>query len=228
MGRDYPKGSIDFQSGAINIGRMEAGFWVLEGMDGSGKSTQAEILVDWLQEQGRNPLHLREPGSTGLGEGLRRMLLDADREAWDPRSEALLFFAARNELLRSEIGPALRAGRDVVCERFTPSTVAYQGQQEGMADWVLSLDRLVVPMELQPHGVLILDLDAQTSFARTAVEEAPDGFERRGVDFQERVRQGYLAYALAHPDRTQVISVQEKTIAEVSAVMRAAVEERRP
>lgn len=228
MGRDYPKGSIEFQSGAITIVFMQAGFWVLEGMDGSGKSTQAEILVDWLQEQGRNPLHLREPGSTGLGEGLRKMLLDADRESWDPRSEALLFFAARNELLRSQIEPALQAGRDVVCERFTPSTVAYQGQQEGLADWVLDLDRLVVPRHLQPHGVLILDLDSETSFARTAVGAAPDGFERRGVDFQERVRQGYLAYALAQPERTQIISVQEKSIAEVSAIMRAAVEARRP
>lgn len=207
---------------------MAAGFWVLEGMDGSGKSTQAELLVQGLEEAGHAPLHLREPGSTGLGEGLRRMLLDADREHWDPRSEALLFFAARNELLRAEIAPALDAGRDVVCERFTPSTMAYQGQEDGLDAWILALDRLVVPPELQPHGVLVLDLDPATSFARTSVEQVPDGFEQRGVAFQERVRQGYLAYAAAQPERTALIQVQGRSIPEVAAEVRAAVEARRP
>ena len=207
---------------------MTAGFWILEGMDGSGKSTQAELLVQKLQETGRRPLHLREPGSTSLGESLRRMLLDAERQSWDPRSEALLFFAARNELLRSQVGPALGSGRDVVCERFTPSTVAYQGQEQGVADWVFELDRLVVPPELQPHGVLILDLEAEVSFARVGGVAGPDGFERRGLGFQQRVREGYLAYAEVHPRRTKVIPVGARGIPEVAAEIFRAVEARRP
>lgn len=205
---------------------MDAGFWVLEGMDGSGKSTQAELLVAELEKAGRRPLHLREPGSTGLGEGLRKMLLDRDRESWDARSEALLFFAARNELLRSQVAPALAEGRDVVCERFTPSSVAYQGQG-GLADWVLALDRLVVDQELQPHGVLILDLEPAVSFARVGGDEGHDGFESRGLGFQKRVREGYLAYATAHPQRTVLISAAGLSIEEIAVQVLQAVEDRR-
>ena len=205
---------------------MVAGFWVLEGMDGSGKSTQAELLVAELEKSGRRPLHVREPGSTGLGEGLRKMLLDRERESWDPRSEALLFFAARNELLRSQVAPALADGRDVVCERFTPSSVAYQGQN-GLTDWVLALDHLVVAPELQPSGVLILDLEPAVSFARVGGDEGHDGFESRGLGFQEKVREGYLAYAAAHPQRTAVISAAGLSIDEISVQVLQAVEERR-
>lgn len=206
---------------------MRGGFWVLEGMDGAGKSTQAALLVQELEAQGRQPLHLREPGSTKLGEGLRKLLLDPSREDWDPRSEALLFFAARNELLRTTIAPALAEGRDVLCERFTPSTVAYQGQ-EGLADWVLNLDRLVVDESLQPHGVLILDLEPAASFARVGGEEGPDGFEQRGVGFQEKVREGYLAYAAANPSRSRLIAAQDRGIPEIAADILAAVEGLRP
>jgi len=205
---------------------MTAGFWILEGMDGSGKSTQAELLVQVLENAGRRPLHLREPGSTGLGEGLRKMLLDVDRENWDPRSEALLFFAARNELLRAKVAPALASGRDVVCERFTPSTVAYQGQK-GLVDWVLELDRLVVAPELQPHGVLILDLEPAVSFARVGGEGGHDGFESRGLGFQEKVREGYLAYAKANPTRTALIAAEGLSIQQIAAKVVQAVEARR-
>lgn len=207
--------------------RMSGGFWVLEGMDGSGKSTQAALLVQELEAQGRRPLHLREPGSTRLGEGLRTLLLDPSREDWDPRSEALLFFAARNELLRTTIAPALAEGRDVLCERFTPSTVAYQGQ-DGRADWVLALDQLVVDAALQPHGVFILDLEPEASFARVGGEGGPDGFEQRGVGFQRQVREGYLAYAKAHPQRSRLIVAQDRSIPEISADILQAVEAMRP
>ena len=184
-------------------------------MDGCGKTTQAELLVTALQAAGRQPLHLREPGSTGLGEGLRAMLLDADREAWDPRSEALMFFAARNQLLREEVAPALAAGRDVVCERFTPSTLAYQGQTQELSEWVLELDRLVVAPEQRPTCVFILDLDPAESFSRVGGEAGEDGrdsFEARGLEFQQRVRDGYLAYAQAFPAGSQVVSVPGKSI----------------
>ena len=206
---------------------MSGGFWVLEGMDGAGKSTQAALLVEELESRGHRPLHVREPGSTRLGEGLRALLLDPSREAWDPRSEALLFFAARNELLRTTIAPALAAGRDVLCERFTPSTVAYQGQ-DGRADWVLALDRLVVAPELQPHGVFILDLEPESSFSRVGGEDGPDGFEQRGIQFQRQVRSGYLAYAEANPERTRVVAAQNRSIPSIAADILQAVEVLRP
>jgi dTMP kinase len=210
---------------------MTSAFWVLEGMDGCGKTTQAELLVAALREAGRDPQHLREPGSTGLGEGLRAMLLEAGREDWDPRSEALLFFAARNQLLREQVAPALAAGRDVVCERFTPSTLAYQGQTPALSRWVLELDRLVVASELRPTCVFLLDLDASASFERvggTAGSAGHDSFEARGVAFQERVRAGYLAYADAFPKATVVIPVEGRGIDDIAAVILAQTVERRP
>jgi len=177
---------------------MRGRFWVFEGMDGSGKSTQAERLVTWLRERGTEPLHVREPGTTALGEQLRGLLLDPDRPRAGAQAEALLFFAARVELLREEIGPALAAGRDVVCDRFTPSTLAYQGQTAEDAALILELDRLLVAEDLQPDAVFVLDLEPAEAFARVAAG-ALDGFERRGVAFQEQVRAGYLRYLEARP-----------------------------
>ncbi len=202
---------------------MAAHFLVFEGPDGCGKSTQAERLVARLEAAGRRPLHLREPGTTPIGERLRELLLAPERESWDPRTEALMFFAARSELLRAEVAPALAAGRDVICERFTPSTLAYQGQTPELEAFVLQLDELVVGKELRPDRVLILDLDGHESLARASGRGAADGFEARGVEFQERVRRGYLRYAEARPERSRVIPVggldPDQVEAEVAAAL---------
>lgn len=206
---------------------MTSAFWVLEGMDGCGKTTQAENLVAALEADGRQPLHLREPGSTGLGEGLRAMLLDADRDDWDPRSEALLFFAARNQLLRELVAPALAAGRDVVCERFTPSTLAYQGQTPKLRQWVLELDQLVVA-EQRPHCVFILDLAAEESFSRVGGDVGHDSFESRGLTFQQKVREGYLSYAEAFPQASMVIAVAQRSIEDIAEEIFTATKVRRP
>ena len=188
---------------------MAARFLVIEGVDGSGKTTQAEELLAWLRSLGRDPVHLREPGSTQVGERLRALLLDAERDAVAPETEALLFFAARRELLRQEVAPALAAGRDVLCERFTPSTLAYQGQDEAAAEFILALDELVVGAQ-QPDAVIILDLPVETSWQRTqsrAGQEALDGMEARGRAFLQKVREGYLQYAAARPERSLLLDV---------------------
>lgn len=186
---------------------MRGRFLVLEGPDGCGKSTQAGRLVARLAAAGRRPLHLREPGTTPVGERLRGLLLDPGRERWDPRTEALLFFAARSELLRAVVAPALAEGRDVVCERFTPSTLAYQGQTPELEAFVLALDALVVPPELQPDRVIVLDLAAREALGRAGDRSAADGFEARGTAFQERVRNGYRRYAEVRSDHTLLIPV---------------------
>lgn len=190
---------------------MTARFLVLEGVDGSGKTTQAKALVSWLQDLGRNPVHFREPGTTALGERLRAMLLEPGRESWNPRSEAMLFFAARRELLLKEVRPALEAGSDVVCERFTPSSLAYQGQDPADADFILELDRIVVG-DMQPDRVLLLDLPVSESLQRIGLRqeqtgESADGMGERGADFLRAVRQGYLRYAEARPNQTTLLNV---------------------
>ncbi len=202
---------------------MRGRFLVLEGVDGSGKSTQAKLLRSWLRERGRDPLHLREPGTTALGERLRAILLDPRRPEMGTRAEALLFFAARSELLRQVVEPALTAGRDVICERFTPSTLAYQGHgAEG--DFVLALDALVVPPEFQPDLVLILDLEAEESLRRARARGTADGFESRGLAFLEGVREGYRRYARARPDRARLIPVGGLDVEAVASRVVAAVQ----
>jgi len=194
---------------------MRGRFLVIEGVDGSGKSTLAHGLVEQLSAAGHDPLHIREPGTTQIGERVRELLLASDREPMDSRSEALLFFTSRNELLRTIIQPALEAGRPVICERFTPSTLAYQGQDQDAADFILELDRIVVAPELQPDLVLILDLEPCVSLARAETRSTPDAFEARGIGFLEAVRAGYLKYAEARSDCTALMDVHELSPSQV-------------
>ena len=203
---------------------MRGRFVVLEGMDGTGKTTQALRLMDHWRATGRRPVHLREPGATRVGELLRSWLLDPERPPCDPRTEALLFFAARNELLRSEVAPALEDGRDVLCERFTASTLAYQAQDPEMVEFVLALDELVVPSGWQPDLVVIFDLDPEEAFHRAHGRDVPDAFEKRGVAFQEKVRAGYLRYAEARAKRTRVLAVDGLDADGVEEKLRACLE----
>jgi len=181
----------------------------MEGVDGSGKTTQAERLCAWLRQQGRQPLHIREPGTTELGEQVREILLAPHQQEWTPSAEAMLFFAARRELLLKEVLPALRGGQDVICERFTPSTLAYQGQDSRDRDFILNVDAVVVA-DSQPDAVLILDLPAEESLARAQhraelAGEQLDGMEARGLAYLQQVRDGYIAYATARPERSHLL-----------------------
>ncbi|HBF23091.1 MAG TPA: dTMP kinase [Planctomycetes bacterium] len=194
---------------------MVGKFLVLEGVDGCGKSTQAARLVKGIEASGNSVLHVREPGSTPLGESLRRIILDPNRPAWNPTTEALLFFACRKELLQGVIQPALLEGRHVVCERFTPSTFAYQGQTSESAKAVLRLEETVIPPDWQPDRVLIFDIPAAEALARAQSRGVADGIEQRGLQFLEKVREGFLGYAALHPERCSVLSVNGDSVEEV-------------
>lgn len=186
---------------------MRGSFIVLEGVDGSGKTTQAGHLAAWMsQSTGAPTHHLREPGGTALGEALRDLLLDPSRSAWAAETEALLFFASRRQLLEEEIRPALERGEHVVCERFAASTLAYQGQTLAAAEFVLALEALVVPPDLQPDRVLILDI-ASSDAANRVQQRQLDGFEQRGSGFQDKVREGFRLYRERHPDRCHWLDV---------------------
>jgi dTMP kinase len=169
-------------------------FLVLDGIDGCGKSTQAELLVSALARLGAlAPLHLREPGSTAAGERVRALLLDPEIEL-GPAAEALLLAAARRQMLDELVRPALAAGRDVVCERFHPSTFAYQAVAGGLDE-----ERVLELLEAwagdpSPDLVVLLELDLDEAAARRAGAPA-DRIEARGRAFQERVAAGYRRWA---------------------------------
>ena len=175
---------------------MSAGYVVLEGPDGCGKSSQARALCEWLREQGQKVLHVREPGSTPVGEALRQLLLARATGELRPVTEALLFMAARAELVTAVIAPALDAGTMVVAERCYLSTVVYQGlaASPGLdVDWLFDLTRRVHGRHL-PDAIFVLDVPEATARARRR-SRADDRFEARPAAFHERVRQGFSAAA---------------------------------
>jgi dTMP kinase len=177
-------------------------FFVFEGIDGSGKSTQARLLRERLVFAGRDVLLVREPGGTRLGERLRELLLDPLGEELSAETELFLFMAARAHLCRTVIVPALAAGRIVISDRFIWSSAVYQGFAGGLeADEVLRIGRIAT-RGLEPARSFLIDLEPEAAFARI---EAHDRLERRGLGFQERVRDGFLVLARRYPESLTLI-----------------------
>lgn len=175
-------------------------YLVLEGPDGCGKSTQARALCEWLGGLGHRVLHVREPGSTPVGEALRQLLLSPRTGELQPVAEALLFSAARAQLVADVIAPAVRAGTTVVAERCWLSTVVYQGIAPGRGggdaldvEWLLDLTRRVHGPVL-PDAIFVLDVPPALAAARRQAR-AGDRFEARGDGYHDRVRAGFLRAA---------------------------------
>lgn len=182
---------------------MHGKFITLEGVDGAGKSTHVEWLADVLRTGGRRVAVTREPGGTELAEKLREMLLHSPME---PLTETLLMFAARDEHVRRRILPDLQAGTWVVCDRFTESTLAYQGGGKGVAPAIIDQLSTMVHPGLKPDLTLVFDCPYEISHARvTGSRRALDRFEREGRAFFERVRASYVAAARAEPQRIHLI-----------------------
>ena len=182
-------------------------FVSLEGVDGSGKTTQARLLAEAL---GPETLLIREPGGTEAAERVRELLADR-RVELDPMAELLLFCAARADLVARVIRPALEAGRDVVSDRFSDSTVAYQGTARELgAGRVITLTDTATD-GLWPDLTLVLRVDPEAGLARA---EGDDRFESEGLEFQRRVAQAYEEIAIVASDRVVVID-GEGTVEEV-------------
>lgn len=179
-------------------------FLSFEGIDGSGKTTQARRIADHLEARGCEVVRVREPGGTPLGESIRSLLLQPDVEI-TPRAELLLFSAARAQLVETVIVPALARGAIVVADRFFDSTTAYQGGGRGVLD-IESAEAFhsFVTSGLAPHRTVIVDVDVETSLRRRA-GQIPDRLEAVGVDFQHRVREAYRALAAHAPERIVVV-----------------------
>jgi len=176
----------------------------LEGPDGSGKSSQARVLADRLASGGFETVSTREPGGTALGEEVRQIVLHSVELAPAPTTDALLFNAARAQLIAEVIAPALARGAVVVCDRYADSTLAYQGYGSGQSiEELRSLGRFATG-GLVPDLTILFDLPVEVGLGRKAAEA--NRFENNlNVEFHQRVRDGFLAIAAAEPDRFVVV-----------------------
>lgn len=193
-------------------------FVTLEGGEGAGKSTQIEGLRRLLEREGWRVVTCREPGGTALGERLREALFATtdDEPAPSPESELLIFNAARAQLVREVIGPALASGAAVICDRFTGSTVAYQHFGRGLPRAVVDAVNEAATGGLRPDLVVLLDLEPEQGFARTG--KGRDYLERAGIDFHRRVRRGFLEQAAAEPERWLVLDATKPAMQVTHAI----------
>lgn len=183
-------------------------FLTLEGDDGVGKSTQADLLASWLEQRGCTVLRVHEPGGTRLGEKIRTLLLDREDDAMTPLAELLLFEAARAQVMDEVIEPALARGEVVVCDRFTDSTLAYQGYgRELGASLVRSTNDLACGGRY-PDRTLLLVLDDDVARERVESRSADgtgDRMESAGDAFRMRLRAGFDEIAAAEPERVRIV-----------------------
>jgi dTMP kinase len=195
-------------------------FISLEGVDGSGKSTQASMLAEALRGRGHEVIHVREPGGTPLGEDVRDIVLGPD--AMSPWAEAFLFAAARAQLVADVIAPALVAGTWVVADRFLDSSLAYQGAARGLG--------IAEVASINAHGIggsmpdltIILDIPPGAAVDRRAGRGSVDRIEGEGEALQESVAEGYREVARMYPDRVHLVSAAG-TLEDVHARVMAAV-----
>ena len=180
-------------------------FLSFEGIDGSGKSTQARLLADHLRARGRDVVLTREPGGSPGAEEIRALVLQGDPDRWSAETEILLFTAARRDHLERTILPALDAGKVVICDRFADSTRMYQGLSRGdLRAAVDQLHNLMIGRE--PDLTLLIDMDPTTGLARAKGRQGiEERFEDFGAGLQEQMRAGFLALAKEFPDRFRVI-----------------------
>lgn len=197
-------------------------FYSLDGVDGSGKSTQAWLLAEWLREQRHEVVICRDPGSTPLGDEIRKLLLDRDDMGISRRSEMLLYMAARAQLVEQVIRPALEAGKTVVSDRYLLANVVYQGHAGGLDVAMLWQVGRIATGGLEPDLTFVLDLDDARAAQRLA--RPLDRMERQGEAFRVALRAGYLAEAAANPSRIVVMDAS-RAVDEVQADLRRAVEE---
>ena len=197
-----------------------ARFIVLEGIDGSGKSSQLPALAAWLRQGGRSVVTCRDPGSTPAGDAIRRILLDDTGVHVTPVAEMLLYMAARAQLVAEVIRPALAAGSWVVSDRFLPANIVYQAHAGGLDAGVVRDVGRVATDGLEPDLVLLLEIDPAT--AQSRLTRRLDKLESRGPGYRERLVAGYRAEADRDP-RTFVCIDARQPVDAVAAALRAAV-----
>ena len=189
-------------------------FITFEGPEGSGKTTQIEFLRGYLEEKGYSVLATREPGGTSIGDKIRVVLLDRRNTEKLPASEALLFSAARAQIVTQVIRPHLTQGSIVLCDRYADSTLAYQGYGHGLDLEMLRAITALVTEGLKPDLTVYLDIDVEEGLRRKVAAHQASNSEWNRIDRQEmafhrRVREGYLKMAAQEPDRWLVIDATQ-------------------
>ena len=182
---------------------MKKGLFItFEGADGCGKTTQLKLLAEYLMKNGRDVVITREPGAKGLGEKVREILLNYDGVVSD-RCESFLFLADRAQNIDVIVNPAVEAGQIVLCDRHIDSTVAYQGYGRGLDIERINMLNDIATNSRKPDLTIVFDIDVETSQKRVGSEK--DRMESAGIEFHNRVRNGYLEIAKQEPQRVKVI-----------------------
>jgi dTMP kinase len=208
-------------------------FISFEGGDGSGKTTQVKALEQHLMNRGRSCVITREPGGTPLGQLIRRVLLEAGKQPVASPTELFLYLADRAQHVQEVILPALNAGQIILCDRYTDSTLAYQGYGRGIDLELLRRLNELANRGVQPDLTFLLDCPVEVGLARTAQrqlnapagENREDRFERETLEFHERVRAGFLELARAEPNRFRVIDAA-RAAGDISADIKKIVDEK--
>ena len=190
-----------------SVCKMQEKFITFEGIDGVGKSTQIQKIAEKLRALGQDVVLTREPGGTAIAERVRQIVLDPELRL-SVRTEALLFMASRSEHVEQIIKPALLAGKIVLCDRFCDSTFVYQGLTQGKKVEELTQLRalnLQATDGIMPDLTVVLDADPKVLLQRRSERGVADRFENKGLEFQEKLRSGFLALAEAEPERIKVV-----------------------
>ncbi|MCD8036484.1 MAG: dTMP kinase [Clostridiales bacterium] len=188
---------------------MKGKFITIEGTDGSGKSTQIELLMKYLDEKGVDSVLTREPGGTPIGEKIREILLDKNFKEMTDITEAFLYAASRNQHVREVIIPALEAGKVVVCDRFIDSSIAYQGgARELGADMVMDINKFAIE-GVMPDMTLFFDLAPEKGILRKKKEHELDRLEEEKLDFHKKVYDAYKKLCEDYPERINAIDADD-------------------
>lgn len=184
-----------------NIPKNRGLFITFEGGEGTGKTTQAQLLTNWMYAHNYPVMSTFEPGGTVLGNKIKRIVLDADKEI-NPLTEVLLFMADRAEHITQQIKPNLVLGRTVICDRFIDSTHVYQGYINGSSAKLIHFLNEEICGDLKPDLTFLLDIDPVIGLERVGIRDKPKTyFDNKELDFHKRVRQGYASFALLEPER---------------------------
>jgi len=198
---------------------MHGAFIVVEGIDGSGKSTMVSHVANELRRRGRQVLRTREPGGTAISEQIRALLLDAKNVAMVPFTELFLYMASRAQLVDEVIRPSLAKGIDVVCDRYYYSTAAYQGAAGKVGiDTVIAVAERIAKFQ-KPDVVVLLDLDPELARSRDGIRN--DRVENKGLEYQKKVRAGFLKLARLDRKRVKVINASRPAEQVYADVMKA-------